>query len=62
MQTAITTRAPELVYIIIPLILAIVAVIILFLGSPGSAAGVALLAYTTSALGSLLKMDLNGAR
>jgi hypothetical protein len=59
MQTAIKTHAPDMVYIIIPLILAIIAVIINFLGSPESAVGVALLAYSTSALGSILKMDLS---
>jgi hypothetical protein len=56
MQTAIKTRAPETVYIVVPLILALCAVIIDFLGSPNSAVGVALLAYTTSALGSVLKL------
>ena len=55
MQTAITTRAPERVYILVPLFLAICALIIDFFGSPEQAFGVALLAYSTSALGSVLK-------
>jgi hypothetical protein len=56
MQTAIKTRAPETMYIIVPLLLAMSAVVIDILGSPSSAVGVALLAYSTSALGSILKM------
>ena len=58
-KIAITTYAPEAVYIIVPLFLALFAVIIFSLGSPEQAVGLALLAYTTSALGSLVKMDLS---
>jgi hypothetical protein len=56
MQTAIERHAPDTVYVVFPLVLAILAVVIDFLGEPGSAVGVALLAYATSALGPLLKM------
>ena len=56
MQVAIKTHAPDPVYIFVPLALAIVAVIVDFLGSPGMAVGIALLAYVTSALGSLVKI------
>jgi len=56
MQVAIKTHAPEPVYILFPLALAVVAVIIAFLGSAETAVGVALLAYVTSALGSLVKI------
>ena len=56
MQTAIKTHAPEMVYIIVPLLLAIAAVIIDYLGSPGRAVGIALLAYVTSAIGTILKV------
>ena len=56
MQAAIKTHAPGAVYILVPLALAIAAVIIDFLGSAGTAVGVALLAYVTSALGSLVKI------
>jgi len=56
MQVAIKTHAPEPVYILVPLALAIVAVIIAFLGSAETAVGVALLAYVTSALGCLIKI------
>jgi hypothetical protein len=58
-KIAITTYAPEAVYLIVPLFLALFAVIISSLGSPEQAAGVALLAYTTSALGSLVTIDLD---
>jgi hypothetical protein len=56
MQVAIKTHAPGPVYILFPLALAIAAVIVAFLGSPGAAVGIALLAYATSALGSLVKI------
>jgi hypothetical protein len=56
MQVAIKTHAPEPVYILFPLALAVVSVIIAFLGSAEMAVGVALLAYVTSALGSLVKI------
>jgi len=56
MQTAIKTHAPDPLYILVPLALAIVAVVIDFLGSAGTAVGVALLAYVTSALGTLVKI------
>jgi hypothetical protein len=56
MQAAIKTHAPDPVYVFVPLGLAIVAVIIDFLGSAGAAVGIALLAYVTSALGSLVKI------
>jgi hypothetical protein len=56
MQIAIKTHAPGSVYVLVPLALAVAAVIIYLLGSAGPAVGVALLAYVTSALGSLVKM------
>jgi hypothetical protein len=56
MQVAIKTHAPDPVYILVPLALAVAAVIVDFLGSPGTAVGIALLAYVTSALGSLVKI------
>jgi hypothetical protein len=56
MQIAIKTHAPGPVYILVPLALAIAAVIVAFLGSAGTAVGVALLAYVTSALGTLVKI------
>ena len=56
MQVAIKTHAPDPVYILVPLALAIVAVIIDLLGSAGTAVGVALLAYVTSALGNFVKI------
>jgi hypothetical protein len=56
MQVAIKTHAPDPVYILVPLALAVAAVIVDFLGSPGTAVGVALLAYVTSALGTLIKI------
>jgi hypothetical protein len=56
MQVAIKTHAPDPMYILVPLALAIAAVIVDFLGSPGAAVGVALLAYVTSALGTLVKI------
>jgi hypothetical protein len=55
MQAAIKTHAPDPVYIFVPLALAVVAVIIAFLGSAQTAVGIALLAYVTSALGTLVK-------
>jgi hypothetical protein len=56
MQVAIKTHVPGPVYVLVPLALAIAAVIIYFLGSAESAVGIALLAYVTSALGSLVKI------
>jgi hypothetical protein len=56
MQVAMKTHAPDPVYILVPLGLAIVAVIVDYLGSAGTAVGIALLAYVTSALGSLVKI------
>ena len=56
MQVAIKTHAPDPVYILVPLALAAAAVVIAFLGSPGTAVGVALLAYVASALGTLVKI------
>jgi hypothetical protein len=56
MQIAIKTHAPGSVYVLVPLALAVAAVIIDFLGSAGTAVGVALLAYVTSALGNFVKI------
>jgi hypothetical protein len=56
MQVAIKTHAPDPVYVFVPLGLAIVAAIVDFLGSSGTAVGIALLAYVTSALGTLVKI------
>jgi hypothetical protein len=56
MQVAIKTHVPGPVYILVPLGLAIAAVIVDFLGSADTAVGIALLAYVTSALGSLVKI------
>jgi hypothetical protein len=56
MQVAIKTHAPDPVYILVPLALALVAGVIAVLGSAGTAVGIALLAYATSALGSLVKI------
>jgi hypothetical protein len=55
MQAAIKTHAPDPVYILVPLALAVVALIITFLGSAQTGVGIALLAYVTSALGTLVK-------
>jgi hypothetical protein len=57
MQTAIKTHAPEQTYIFVSMAVAIAAVVINFLGSPGTAVGVALLAWVTSMLGNVVKIS-----
>jgi hypothetical protein len=57
MQTAIKTYAPEQIYVLVSLVLAIAAVAINFLGSAETAAGVALLAWVTSMLGNVVKFS-----
>jgi hypothetical protein len=55
MRAAIERHAPDTWYLVVPAVLAILAVIAYFLGSAGTAVSVALLAYATSAFGSLVK-------
>jgi uncharacterized membrane protein YtjA (UPF0391 family) len=58
MQAAtIRTHAPEQMYVLVSLVVAIAAIVIDFSGSPDTAVGVALLAYVTSMLGILVKMS-----
>jgi hypothetical protein len=57
MQTAIKTHAPEQMYVLVSLFLAIAAVAINFLGSAETAVGVALLAWVTSMLGNVVKFS-----
>jgi hypothetical protein len=57
MQTAIKTHAPDQMYILVSLAVAIAAVVINFLGSPETAVGVALLAWVTSMLGNVVKIS-----
>jgi hypothetical protein len=56
MQTAIKTHAPEQMYILVSIAVAIAAVVISFLGSPQAAVGIALAAWMTSTLGHVVKM------
>jgi hypothetical protein len=57
MQVAIKTHAPEQMYVVVSLVLAIAAAVINFLGSPDEAVGVALLAWVTSMLGNVVKIS-----
>ncbi len=55
MQAAVERRAPDTLYLVVPAALAVLAVIGEIVGSAGSAVWIALLAYATSAFGSLVK-------
>jgi len=57
MQTTIRTHAPEQMYILVSLVVAIAAIVIDFLGSLGTAVGVALLAWVVSMLGNVVKIS-----
>jgi hypothetical protein len=57
MQTTIKTHAPEQIYVLVSLVLAIATVAINFLGSAETAVGVALLAWVTSMLGNVVKFS-----
>jgi hypothetical protein len=55
MHATIERHTPDMLYILVPLSLAMLGVIAYFVGSRDLGMGLALLAYSTSALGSLLK-------
>jgi hypothetical protein len=55
MRVAIERHTPDTLYLLVPLILAMLGVIAYSLGSAEMGMGLALLAYSTSALGGLLK-------
>jgi hypothetical protein len=57
MRATVERKAPDTVYLVVPLCLAICAVISYFIGSTENAVWMALMAYSTSAFGSLVKID-----
>ena len=57
MQKAIKTHAPEQMYVLVSIAVAMAAIVIDFLGSPARAVGVALLAWVISMLGTLVKIS-----
>jgi hypothetical protein len=57
MRAAIERHSPDTLYILAPLSLAMLGVVAYFFGATGMGMGLALLAYSTSALGSLLKTE-----
>ncbi len=57
MRARVERKAPDTVYLVVPLCLALCAVIAYIIGSTQEAVWMALLAYSTSAFGSLVKVE-----